>query len=128
MMNVAVRYEKPTNKLKIMQCGNCKHFEHAKSSCFNEFRCIKCPNKHEPGKCELPETSKPYCCNCNKYDHPANSPNCPAYIRLLNRRKTSSDAKPLIQNIVKKSSDGFTVVGKNGKAAMMQSTSNQNQH
>lgn len=117
MMNVAVRYEPPTNKLKIMQCGNCKHFEHAKSSCFNEFRCIKCPEKHEPGACELPESSKPYCCNCMKYDHAANSPNCPVYVRLLNRRKIGNDAQTQQQKNVKRDNDGFTVVGKNGRAA-----------
>lgn len=94
ILNVAFRYEKPINKLEIMQCRNCKRFEHAKSSCFNEFRCIKCPSRHEPGKCELPDASKPYCCNCEKDGHPANSPNCPIYIWLLSRRKNRISAPP----------------------------------
>lgn len=92
MFNVSVRYEKPSSKLEIMQCRNCKRFEHAKSSCFNEFRCVKCPELHAPGECNLSEASKPYCCNCRKYDHPANSPKCPAYLLLLSRRK--GDKKP----------------------------------
>lgn len=131
LFNVAVRYEKPTNKLKIMQCSHCKHFEHAKSSCFNDFRCIKCPDKHEPGQCQLPDTSKPYCCNCKKVDHPANSPNCPAYLKLLSRRKIGTDTPVQQHQNVAKDRDGFTVVGKNGKGLSMPSTSaqstNQNQ-
>lgn len=127
MLNVAVRYEKATNKLKIMQCNNCKHFEHAKSSCFNDFRCIKCPEKHEPGQCQLPESSKAYCCNCSKFDHPANSPNCPVYIRLLIRRNVNNATQTQTQtNVVNKSNDGFVTVGKNGKAAKTQSNSSQN--
>lgn len=101
MMSVAVRYEKPTNKLLIMQCSKCNYFEHAKSSCFNDFRCIKCPDKHERG-------------NCEKYDHPANSPTCPVYLKLLNRRKINNNTQNQLQNKVVTDSDGFTVVGKNG--------------
>lgn len=84
--NVAVRYEKPTSKLELMQCRNCKLFQHSHTSCFRPFRCIKCPNDHEQGKCELPSSSKPHCVNC-KGDHPANAPICPYYLRLLERVK-----------------------------------------
>lgn len=93
ILNVVVRYEKPMSKLRIMQCRNCKRFEHAKSSCFNDFRCIKCPDKHDPGKCELPDASKPYCCNCETLGHPANSPNCPVYFWLLSGRKTGTNSR-----------------------------------
>lgn len=113
ILNVVVRYEKPLSRLEIMQCRNCKRFEHAKSSCFNDFRCIKCPTKHEPGKCELPDASKPYCCNCEKDGHPANSPNCPVYIGLLNRRKIGTGRQPSYRQL--SSNDSFSLIGRKGK-------------
>lgn len=84
--NVTVRYEKPTSKLQLMQCRNCKLFQHSHTSCFRPFRYIKCPNNHLQGECQLPSSSKPYCCNC-KGEHPANAPICPYYLRRLERTK-----------------------------------------
>lgn len=111
MLNISVRYEKPTSKLQIMQCRKCKRFEHAQSSCFNDFRCVKCPDSHQPGDCQLPESSKPYCCNCCKYDHPANSPSCPMYLSLLNRRK----GKNIQQSRQRNNTNDFVTVGRNGR-------------
>lgn len=112
IFNVSVRYEKPMNKLEIMQCRKCKRFEHAQSSCFNEYRCIKCPHTHERGKCELPDASKPFCCNCGRDGHPANSPNCPIYLNLVQRRKGNNNQR---QTTTNKDENGYITVGRNGK-------------
>lgn len=113
--NISVRYEKPLNKLEIVQCRNCKKFQHSHTSCFNDFRCIKCPNKHEPGKCEYPSTSKAYCCNCDKIGHPANSPSCDYYLMILARKKGQKEPIGKGQTVKPNQQGGFTKVGKNNK-------------
>lgn len=60
--------------------------------------------------------SKLYCCNCRKYDHPANSPSCPVYLLLLNRRKGEKkqiQTKKDLQN--NNNENGFITIGKRGK-------------
>lgn len=113
--NVSVRYEKPSSNLELMQCRNCKQFQHSHTSCFRPFRCIKCPNTHEPGKCELPSSSKPYCVNC-KGDHPANAPICSYYQRLLQRiRGTNTETVQNNTTIEKPKPNEFITVSKKNK-------------
>lgn len=120
--NIAVRYEKPLSKLELVQCRNCKKFQHSHTSCFNDFRCIKCPNKHEPGKCEYPSTSKAYCCNCDKIGHPANSPSCDYYLAILARKKGQKEPNTENQTSKPNQQEGFTKVGKNNKPIFNVST------
>lgn len=113
--NVSVRYEKPSSNLELMQCRNCKQFQHSHTSCFRPFRCIKCPNTHGQGQCDLPSSSKPYCVNC-KGDHPANAPICPYYLRLLNRIKgTNTESSQNNPTIEKPKPNEFITVGKKNK-------------
>lgn len=114
---VSVRYEKPVNKLEIIQCKKCRRFEHSAAGCFYEFRCIKCAENHLPNECRLPDTSKPYCVNCRKIDHPANSPRCPKYIEILNRRKKYVERTEQTPNekVSNQKQGEWTTVGKKNK-------------
>lgn len=117
LCNISVRYEKPTSKLELMQCRNCKQFQHSHTSCFRPFRCIKCPETHAPGACSLPSSSKPYCCNC-KGEHPANSPRCPHYLRLLERIKGTKSSNEPVQTHNEKqinTPNTYITVGKRNK-------------
>lgn len=62
---LAVRWE----KLKtdgVTQCHNCQSYFHTAACCHHEFRCVKCTDKHPPGKCgkSADNTAVPHCVNC----------------------------------------------------------------
>ncbi|GFS50984.1 uncharacterized protein TNCV_1325161 [Trichonephila clavipes] len=60
---------------KPRQCNNCYSFTHSSSLCPSDVRCINCGGSRS-GQCTNPSN----CTNC-KGDHPANSPNCPTFIK-----------------------------------------------
>lgn len=75
---------------EIIQCKKCQRIGHAASNCNLSYRCVKCNNKHEPGKCSYSpqaqlDKSKLFCINCNKYGHPASYRGCPKIIENKNR-------------------------------------------
>lgn len=91
-----------TRKHDIIQCKKCQRFGHVASNCFMPYRCVKCTNEHEPGKCQLrpkdttiqedvideeqPATNSiPKCVNCKKEGHPASYRNCPMYKKIKQR-------------------------------------------
>lgn len=79
------------NKKKIKQCHNCQYFGHHSSDCGRVHRCVKCDDKHSPGKCiRVKDVDDPVCCNC-KGKHPANYQGCPRIKEYLkNERKPST--------------------------------------
>lgn len=79
--NVIVRWERLMRK-EILQCRRCQRLGHTASNCGMQFRCVKCAEVHEPGRCKLPAATKHepdqvYCISCMKYGHPASYRGCP---------------------------------------------------
>lgn len=73
-------------KSDISQCGNCFRFGHSAPCCYNEPRCIKCPDRHNAWECTKPKKDEPnapkaFCVNCQDFGHPATYRKCP--IRLI---------------------------------------------
>lgn len=89
----SIKWE-PYRKNKVFQCYKCQRVGHSSANCNLGYRCVKCTESHEPGKCSRNEasaspTGKPVCVNC-KESHPANYRGCP-YLKLA--QKVSSDIK-----------------------------------
>lgn len=59
---------------------------YSSANCRMGFRCVKCKEPHEPGKCSRTstDTTRPYCVNCDKEDHRANYRGCD-YLRFANQ-------------------------------------------
>lgn len=72
-------------KKGLTQCYNCQRFGHIAAWCLYKYRCVKCKENHEPKKCKRvgKTDSKPYCCNCDKEDHPASWGGCPKAVELM---------------------------------------------
>lgn len=70
IVNHRVKIER-FKKKQIIQCKNCQRFHHSASNCFHEYRCVKCAQSHEIGKCALNKNDRPKCANCGG-DHTAN--------------------------------------------------------
>lgn len=101
--NVIVKWDRfdPAQK-RLTQCRNCQLFGHSATNCGNKYRCVKCTDEHEPGKCtrqsKVAEGS-PKCVNCQG-DHTANSRICQHYSNYEqrvnrqrgNRRAAANDA------------------------------------
>lgn len=78
---------------EIIQYKKCQRIGHAASNCNLLYRCVKCNDKHEPGKYSYEpqiqlDKSKLFCINCNKYGHPASYRGCPKIIENKNRLTT----------------------------------------
>lgn len=95
-------------KRELIQCKRCQRFKHSASNCMLPYRCVKCINTHEPGKCPIDVSdnkTKPCCVNC-KGEHTANNARlCPIFKRQLeliedkkrpnqNKKETVSSAAP----------------------------------
>lgn len=90
-----IRWE-PFRKTKVFQCFKCQRVGHSSANCGLGFRCVKCTDNHEEGKCpRKKETSdpesKPKCVNCNQ-DHAANYRGC-AYLKLAQQMINNSKAE-----------------------------------
>lgn len=89
-------------KPKVIQCRRCQRFNHSASNCSLPYRCVKCTDKHEPGKCksESKNKFKPKCVNCQG-PHTANdAANCPAFKRTIELR-ASKQKEPTKKSDVK---------------------------
>lgn len=92
-----VKYEylkKPT----ITQCKRCQRFNHSASSCYLPYRCVKCANQHEPGKCPMDSTTnktKLKCANCGGAHTANNAKQCPAFAKAIqiNEEKKKENTK-----------------------------------
>lgn len=80
-------------KHTLTQCRRCQRFNHSASNCTLPFRCVKCTNTHEPGKCPLDSNdnkTKPSCVNC-KGEHTANNARlCPVFKRQLEIKESKA--------------------------------------
>lgn len=72
----------------VAQCKKCQQFLHAAHNCERKYRCVKCIEDHEPGKCPRtdPKEGKPQCVNC-RGDHPASYKGCPVHKAVLKTKK-----------------------------------------
>lgn len=85
-------------KPKVIQCRRCQRFNHSASNCNLPYRCVKCTESHEPGKCESTTKNnkfKPKCVNCLG-NHTANdAANCEVFKKVIaskeNKQKSQSD-------------------------------------
>lgn len=56
-------------KKPIFQCKKCQRLGHSSSNCNMQYRCVKCAQSHEPGKCLIAKDAKRdqlKCANVNK--------------------------------------------------------------
>lgn len=83
-------------KPPITQCRRCQRFNHSASNCTLQYRCVKCPDTHEPGKCPMDQSdnkTKPYCVNC-KGEHTANNAKlCSAFQKEMAIRAAKKEKK-----------------------------------
>jgi hypothetical protein len=93
------------SRKRPMPCRNCKRWGHSAINCNHPFRCIKCDQEHKPFECPRKDRNvgSPKCVNCNG-EHPANSTNCPSYIRYvesIERRRNIQSERNRTNNLQK---------------------------
>lgn len=76
LINQKIRWEHFKNP-KVFQCRKCQRLDHASSGCKLGYRCVKCTENHEPGKCNTKELKDFSCVNCENKGHPASYRGCP---------------------------------------------------
>lgn len=100
--NAIIKFEF-LRKPKVIQCRRCQRFNHSASNCFLPYRCVKCTDKHEPGKCKSEMKGnkfKPQCVNCNG-NHTANdAAKCDIFKKVI-ASKESKRKEPSKQNLAK---------------------------
>lgn len=82
---LVIRWDKfkPLNR-RPTQCRRCQRFGHAANNCALTYRCVKCTENHEPGKCSrISQDGLPSCVNCQSEGHTSNSTQCPVYMKHL---------------------------------------------
>jgi hypothetical protein len=100
--DLRVKWEKHKPKKKrYIQCANCQRWGHGKANCAMRSRCIKCKGVHEVGACTrvTKDEGEPFCVNCQKPGHPANSTSCEVYKRhvagIEQRKKKIQQQQPI---------------------------------
>ena len=87
--SVIIRWEKlDVNKKRPVQCHRCQAWGHGASNCGRNYKCVKCDQQHEPGKCSRIDRTQgqPKCVNCGG-DHSANSIVCEVFIKYQQRNE-----------------------------------------
>jgi hypothetical protein len=81
--NLIVRWAKfQPSQRRPTQCHRCQRYGHSANNCALPFRCVKCLETHEPGKCaRTTREGQPSCVNCGTEGHASNSTTCPAYLK-----------------------------------------------
>lgn len=114
LINSKVKIEKYKTQ-GIILCRNCQRPGHISTNCKMPYRCFKCPEAHERGKCKIPpkelnieehvsqdpKTGKiiktigipVYCVNCKTTGHVASAKNCPYKIQLLEKLKETRELR-----------------------------------
>lgn len=88
-------------KPKVIQCRRCQRFNHSASNCSLPYRCVKCTETHEPGKCNnamKKNKFKPKCVNC-KGDHTANdTTNCEVFKKAIAAKTNKQKPQKTVNN------------------------------
>lgn len=103
--DIVVRWEPyKSSQPHHSQCRNCQRWGHSATYCGHNYRCVKCNNDHEVGKC--PRTSReglPTCINCGG-NHAANHRGCEtykAYVAKANAQKAKQTrTKKIIEQVM----------------------------
>lgn len=116
LLHQKVTWEKLRNN-NYSQCHNCQRHGHTSKQCGMPYRCIKCPNAHNPGECpriynkdDTTEAANldnpPYCTNCGEHGHPANSRSCRIFLNYIKsieeRRETAKHKSISFNNYINK--------------------------
>lgn len=84
---IKLEYFRRNGQRKFTQCFNCQSFGHESRNCTLKFKCVKCVEHHEPGKCsKKKEDGNAVCVNCNG-NHPANYRGCPKAKEYIIKKK-----------------------------------------
>lgn len=91
--NLKVTWQKYVKNTNYTQCYRCQDFGHGQSTCHREFKCVRCPEKHNYKDCPNKNNPKipPVCSNCAG-PHTANYSKCPYLLRYLQLRVNSRQA------------------------------------
>lgn len=76
-------------KNDTIQCKRCQRLGHIAKYCNQLYRCVKCPNEHDPGECqrsrEINSKNDVFCVNCSNKGHPASWRECPKLKEIKNK-------------------------------------------
>lgn len=68
-------------KFGPIQCRRCQRLGHVSRNCLNEYRCVKCPEKHQPGQCRRifneENAAEAFCQLCQQKGHVSSYTECP---------------------------------------------------
>lgn len=98
ILNQKIKWER-LRKKPIFQCKKCQRIGHASSNCHLDFRCVKCAETHEPGKCKINKVANKEavkCANCGKTGHPASYRGCTYIAEALKIKRTYSKNKNIM--------------------------------
>lgn len=97
IFGIAVTFEK-FNSNGIIQCKKCQNYFHTAARCFQNYRCVKCVDTHDPGCCGKSIDDPPKCVNCGGL-HTANDfLHCKYFLE-----KIKPNIKKLNENILNQS-------------------------
>lgn len=87
-----------TEALDILRCYNCSAYHHTSKNCTSKACCPICSEEHKMADCKSSVFS---CINCKEAAktlriaidsaHPANSPECPVYVRKVKQQQRRTD-------------------------------------
>ena len=80
----------------IFQCRKCQRLGHTSKNCFLQYRCVKCANNHESGRCPISkedDRTQLKCANCGQEGHPASYKGCPYIKFAMEQKKMVKTAK-----------------------------------
>ncbi|KAL3278523.1 hypothetical protein HHI36_024056 [Cryptolaemus montrouzieri] len=102
--NTAVWFEKLFRNGPI-QCTRCQRMDQASANSALPYRCVKCSESHEPGKCQITEKTTRvnlYCVLCRKTWHPAPYNQYPSKNKSNNQPNSAitSQAKNTVERAV----------------------------
>lgn len=93
LYNVGVHFEKFQSN-KTPQCNKCQRYFHSAGGCAHQYRCVKCVEYHEPGKCAKITSQQPQCINCKGFHTGNNNNECTYYQQKI--KKIVEDRKKRI--------------------------------
>lgn len=87
-----ISWERQHKKREIIQCRNCQLWGHGASNCRAKPNCLKCAEQHRTATCTKTTDTPATCYNCSG-PHPANSLECPVYLKKVDTLKKNNNRK-----------------------------------
>jgi hypothetical protein len=88
LLHTVVTVEELRRHKTIVQCTRCQKFNHTKSYCNHEPKCVKCAGTHFSSECTKDKQTPPKCTLCDQA-HTANYRGCQVFQDLQKRRRGS---------------------------------------